>query len=399
MSKYECPVVRVTIEPHPNADAIEIAKVGGYTCIVQKGRFKTGDPAVYVPEQSVLPEWLLKLMGFWDAMNNKGLLSGSAGNRVKAIRLRGVFSQGLLIPFVFQDGDYLLPMAGEHPELGVGFDYVDVTETVVEGRDFSDYFGITKYEPQLPTNMSGRAVAGDLDVTIAYDFENIKKCPGMFADGVEVSITEKLHGTLLQVGLIPFNLWEGKPWADRCPDIGSRGFKGIVTSKGQGAKGILIDPSDTSNLYVATVIAEDLWNKLDYMRLEAGESDLDPIFLLGEVFGAGVQDLTYGQAAKAFRAFDIFVGTRATGMFAGAVEFTWLCKTVGVPTVPDLYVGPFSMSKLLELTDGNTVVGDQRQIREGVVVKAVKQPPGESRLIAKSVSEKYLLRKNATEFA
>ena len=56
MGAFECAVVRVSVETHPNADAIEIAKVGDYQSIVKKGQFNTGDLAVYIPEQAVVPE-------------------------------------------------------------------------------------------------------------------------------------------------------------------------------------------------------------------------------------------------------------------------------------------------------------------------------------------------------
>lgn len=46
MSQFSCNVVRLKIEPHPNADAIEIARVGDYRSIVRKGQFKDGALAV-----------------------------------------------------------------------------------------------------------------------------------------------------------------------------------------------------------------------------------------------------------------------------------------------------------------------------------------------------------------
>ena len=73
MSKFSCDVVRVKLEPHPNADAIEICRVGDYQFIVKKDQFKDGDLAIYIPEQAVIPEWLLKEMGFWDEGKNKGI--------------------------------------------------------------------------------------------------------------------------------------------------------------------------------------------------------------------------------------------------------------------------------------------------------------------------------------
>ena len=98
MSKFECPVVRIKIETHPNADAIEIARVGDYQSIVKKGQFQDGTLAIYIPEQSVVPESILREMGMWDEFKGKGGLAGTLGNRVKAIKLRGIVSQGLIYP-------------------------------------------------------------------------------------------------------------------------------------------------------------------------------------------------------------------------------------------------------------------------------------------------------------
>ncbi len=67
MSQFSTPVVRIdAIEAHPNADAIEIAVVGGYRCIVRKGQFLAQTPAVYISEQSVVPEGILRRIGLWD---------------------------------------------------------------------------------------------------------------------------------------------------------------------------------------------------------------------------------------------------------------------------------------------------------------------------------------------
>lgn len=231
MSAFECPVVRVTIEPHPNADAIEVAIVGGYRSIVKKGQFVTGDLAVYLPEFAVLPEWMLKGMGFWDEMNNRGTLTSSAGNRIKAIKLRGVLSQGILLGGT-RGYDHELRLSWvTKPATEDGPGQVASIEAD-EGANVAEYLGVVKWEPVIPTQMAGRVAGGDLEATIGYDFENIKKNPELFDDGMQVVMTEKLHGTLLQVGIIPQCIWEGKPWADKCPDIGE-GFKGIVTSKGR----------------------------------------------------------------------------------------------------------------------------------------------------------------------
>lgn len=389
MSKHECPVVRVTIEPHPNADAIELALVGGYVSVVKKGQFKTGDLAVYLPEQSVLPDWLLKLLGFWDDMNAKGKLSGSAGNRIKAIKLRGILSQGVLLPC------YALS------ETQIRVMNVDDTSILMQGEDAAEILGVTKYEPKVPVHMEGKVAGGDLDATLGYDFENIKKHPGLFEPGDQVIFTEKVHGTCLQVGLIPRNIWEGKPWAEKCPDVGTHGFKGIVTSKGQGAKGLMLDPTDSTNLYVESVRGMSLWDRLEGIRVQAlGHPNDKPIFMFGELFGLGIQDLSYG-AERAFVPFDIYAGTRTDGFFLKPTLFEQCCRIGQMQPAPVLYRGPFSQEVLDQWTTGDTVINPSiKQMREGVVVKAEdgSSHPRYGRRIAKSVSEQYLLRKNATEF-
>ncbi len=156
MSEFSCPVVRVTIEPHPNADAIEIARIGDYQSIVKKGQFKDGDLAVYIPEQAVVPEWLLKELGFWDAARDKGALNGALGNRVKAIRLRGIVSQGLVLE------------ARMVPALSVGPD--DSYDCPI-GWDCSTALGITKYEPPIPSHMVGKIAKSVSDAYLMREGE------------------------------------------------------------------------------------------------------------------------------------------------------------------------------------------------------------------------------------
>ena len=104
MANFEVKVVKIdSKENHPNADRLTIYKIGGYTCISNKledgsDRYNVGDLVVYIPSDSVLPEALLKKMEFWDEEKGKGVLAGSLGNRVKPLKLRGIFSEGVLYP-------------------------------------------------------------------------------------------------------------------------------------------------------------------------------------------------------------------------------------------------------------------------------------------------------------
>lgn len=367
MSTFACEVVKLRLTPHPNADQIEIANIGGYQAIVRKGIFADGQLAVYVPEQAIVPEQMLKSIGLWDEAKQKGALAGSAGNRVKAIKLRGVLSQGLV---VHVPGDVLL-----YPE----------------GYDAAEDLGITKWEPAIPANMAGRLAGADYDVTLTFDFENIKKRPDLFEVGERVSITEKLHGTFAIFGVVPAEYVIDRAWTAKQEPIvvGSRSFYGVISSKGQSAKGFLLDLNDDTNLYVRA--GKPLLQRLAEWSVERIGGT--PVYILGEIFG-DVQDLKYGHApgAVTFAAFDLYIGTRSLGEYDSDRMLVDAALSIGAGVVPELYRGPYHAEILKALTDGPTTLATG-QIREGVVVRSLDG----RRKIAKSVSEAYLLRKNATE--
>ena len=400
MSEFKCEVVRVKIVAHPNADAIEIAQVGDYQSIVKKGQFNDGDLGVYIPEQAVVPEWLLKEMGMYDEAKKKGGLAGSLGNRVKAIKLRGVLSQGLMLA-MSQDGDGYAIVS--KPSEGEAVLNLRVTDRLAEGSDAAEFLCITKYEPTLPSHMRGRIVGADLEATHKYDFDNLKKMPSMFDDGEEVVITEKIHGTLIQIGVVPTSQANEKYFGGRV----------VISSKGMGARGFVLDHTDETNLYAQAAKKHGLLEAMLEVFGEAADRQGKPIFIVGEVFGktlggAGVQDLTYTDEVLDFRAFDICLGNRGQERYFEWDHFVMATEKLGVKHVPMLYRGPYSKSVVLEHTDGPTTLVSAAprgkvspaHIREGVVVKSAVEArnPHFGRKIAKSVSEAYLLRKNATEF-
>src|ERR1700728_669342 len=90
MSTFAVTLEQLTIHEHTNADALELAQVGLCRAVVLKGQFKTGDYALYIPEQAVLPDELIEELGL------VGRLAGPQHNRVKAVRLRGQLSQGIV---------------------------------------------------------------------------------------------------------------------------------------------------------------------------------------------------------------------------------------------------------------------------------------------------------------
>ena len=76
-----------------------------------------------------------------------------------------------------------------------------------------------------------------------------------------------------------------------------------------------------------------------------------------------------------------------------------VCEGLNISRVPVLYRGPYSYDIVKQLTDGKSTY-DKNQIREGVVITPLieREDAEIGRVILKSVSEDYKLRKNGTEF-
>ena len=349
MAEFAANVVRVGIEEHPNADVLEIGKVNEVTVIVPKGKYRTGDLAAYIPEAAVVPDDVLELLGL------VGKLAGKKKNRVKAIKLRGVVSGGLL-----------------HP-LGVGR-LADVD--LAEGDDVTELLGLAKYEPPIPVSMGGQVFSAQ-GGTVKYDIDSILRYPELLPRETPTVVTEKLHGTWCCMG------WH--------PDFGD-----IVSSKGVSGRGLAfrLVEENAGNLYVRAfrVWEEWLMSVLGHHR-ETGT----PYYLLGEIFGRGVQDLHYDLPNPGFRAFDVRVGPRYLPW--PEVEAAATAHD-GPGTVPVLGVVE-DWPAAEKYVSGSTTFGG-KHVREGVVMRprdaswSVGDP--EERPIAKWVSDAFRVRKGGTEF-
>jgi hypothetical protein len=104
-------------------------------------RWREGQPCVYVPEEVVVPDDVLKQRGYWNEDKGIGLLGGKKGNRVKMRRFgpedERIESRGLLfqIDTASQPGKMVLRSDDNNPDCEV--------RVVEMGEDVSDFFGIT----------------------------------------------------------------------------------------------------------------------------------------------------------------------------------------------------------------------------------------------------------------
>ena len=351
MADFESRIHALRIEEHPNADRLELAAIGGYRCVVLKGEYKDGDLAAYIPDGAICPDWLIAELGL------EGRLAGPKENRVKAVRLRGALSQGLVYP-----------VTGER---------LRRHHLLREGSDVTDTLELVKYEPPIPTHMEGE-VESAFGKTLKYDIEDVKMYPDVLVPGEPVVMTEKLHGTWCCLG------WH--------PDFGP-----IVSSKGMSNKGLVfkLNEANEENLYVRAWMAYR--ERLEF-AFGFGRATAEPFYVLGEIHGPGIQDLHYGLAKPDLRIFDVYIGEPGQGSYldiSSDMRMVGLNVEADLLTVPMIYRGPFSEQVMLEHTDGPTTIEGAHHIREGVVIRPVQERRHSElgRVILKSVSGNHLTRR------
>lgn len=354
MSTLRVTAETLTIHEHPGADALELAQVGLYRAVVAKGAYRTGDSAVYIPEQSVLPAALIEELGL------TGRLAGGNRDRVKAVRLRGELSQGIVC----------------RPASLAG---VDLARAAADGTDFAERLGITKWVPPVPPMMNGDVEAAP-DLLPWVDIENIQRHPDVFEAGEPVVLTEKLHGSAC---LLTYVADSGRVH---------------VSSKGFGAKSLALR-EDPRNLYWRAVHGHGVAAAAARLAERLGARRVG---VFGEVYGDGVQDLAYGADGRrdtlGYAVFDVSADIDGQVRWLDAAELL----AGELPLVPRLYDGPYDAERVLELATGReTVSGRALHLREGVVIRpAVERysPVTGGRAIAKAVSPAYLTRKGGTEY-
>jgi hypothetical protein len=372
VTEFHVEAVRLrSIKAHPNADTLSIATIhDNYPVIFKTGEYKLGDLVAYVPVDSIVPdteEWA------W-------LGSEPEHRRIKAKKLRGVFSMGIITH---------LPK----PIVSLGPWY--------EGANVAAAMGITKYDPDVepeiaPTVVRGPkrprsfSVVGWLRFVWFYFFgpkppapikpPNLKHTPGKydiepfrkygkhwFEDGEIVVVSEKIHGQNASF------VHDGK--------------KLHVKSRLNWRQG----PTDSFQRVAKKY------------NLEEKLSDYPGIVLFGETYGNN-SDMPYGvrpeERAKTgdrFAAFDAFDST--TGRWLDFYEFRDLCEELKIPRVP-VYAcfvwGKSSFDAVSLFAEGESWLLGAAHLREGFVAKPARERTvNGQRVILKCAGEGYLTRKAA----
>lgn len=241
------------IEAIEGADLIHAVKIGGWTVVAQKEMgYKVGDLVVYCEIDSFIPTAIAPFLT--PAGHFPKHYNGVEGERLKTKKLKGVVSQGLLLPLS------VLTM---------------VVSELQEGLDVSFPLGIQKWEPpaeKMPDNCKG-TFPSFIPKTDQERIQNLTKQIDQWnAEGTLFEVTEKLDGSSMTVFV--------------------HGEDNGVCSRNLELK------QDSEGTFWTTAVAADLHNKI--------RSTGRNLALQGELLGPGIQGNKYQLTDFAFFVYDVF---------------------------------------------------------------------------------------------
>ncbi len=358
-----CFVAEVTeIKEIVGADNIEQAVVGGWNCIVKKGLHKVGERVVCATTDAIIPIKLSDELGVTNYLRN--------GGRVRTVKLRGVYSECLIIP---------KHKLSDPAKYDVGADVMDVLK-------------IYKYEPPVKQIQlaSGRKIRyqDNPNFHVYYKFPNLKNVPGMFTEEDTIEITRKIHGTNARYGIVKKNklsffdkvkkfLRLSDKWVEYEFVVGSHNVE-----KGSDSQGFY-DTNVWYEIEKKYEIKKKLWEyvKSNTMKPEIG----DGITLYGEIYGAGIQKgYDYGLKEIEFVGFDV----KENGEYLATYNAKLLFKDIlKLPYVEQLYYGEWSQEVQDKYVFNNFIEGTKVP-HEGIVIK---HHSGERQKIAKVINPDYLI--------
>lgn len=328
------------ILPIDGADMVECAVVDGWKVVVKKGEYHIGEHIVYCEVDCFIPSVVAPFLT-QDGRFPKEYL-GVQGEHLKTKKIRGVVSQGLILP---------LSVLGCHPD---SFD--------ADGSpDVSDRLGIVKWEPLVNTSLGGIAVGSFPSLVPKTDEERIqnlsKEWDKWQDNSLTYEVTEKLDGS-------------------SCTFYLSEDGEFEVCSRNLSLK-----ETPTNSFWIAA----RRYNIEQKMR----EIGLFGFAIQGEIVGEGIQGNIYNICGIEFYCYSIW--NVSGGRYLSMNERHDLAYELNIYHVPLLHAGysleNSTIQDILDMAEGKSNL-NPKQEREGIVFKCIKNTD----LHFKAISNKYLLK-------
>lgn len=377
MTDWAPQIVRIEkTEKHPDADSLDVCTVlGDYPVITKRGEYHPYQMACYIPIDSIVPDteqfYFLCPKAYEKYEDEQGQVQqrqlgpkypqGQVPEKyriIKAKKIRGIYSQGMLVPIpesYFEERD---PAHGPATFLNVGDSIVDI-------------FNLKKWEEPEEENLPGLKKTGTNAEKAPqgwsiphYDIDGIRKYVNCLQEDERIVLTEKIHGSNAGFSHDGTRLW-----------VKSRNF---------------YKKQDEEDMWWDIALRYDLENKL---------KPFPGMVFFGEVYGQ-VKGFRYdtviadGRLMTKVRFFDVFDTKRLR--YLDYDDRVKMITDAGLDTVPELYRGPWQgKEKMYSFAEGFTTLGG-KHIREGFVLNTLcerYEPRLNSRMQVKLVGEGYNLQK------
>lgn len=393
------------ITPIEGYDRVELAHVGGWTVVVGKNEFHSGDPAIYFEIDSKLPEV--------EPFTNMEFLAKKK-YKIKTQKMCKSISQGLLM----SAANFGWTICKKNND-----NLTDIIVGIVDDKDCYHW-----------TNDESRFLTKQLGVTYAAADDNIRKA----ASADKYKKMAQRHGKLFSKQ--PFRWLMKRTWGkkllfiffgkkrdkntwpawvsktdeervqnmvwilnDKEPWIATEKIDGTSTTftlkRGRGfhkdefyvcSRNVCFDKPDKTcyydtNVYIEMAEKYDIYNKMTEM-LHNDFADCDWITIQGETYGPGIQKRDYHAPAHDFMTFNFITSKKGRWGTEEMVEY--LLKEKGIPCVPILdnnYILPDTVEELLDYATGESIC--DHDLREGIVFRSKDGSKS-----FKAVSNEYLLK-------
>ena len=391
------------ITPIEGYDRVELARVGGWWCIVQKGQFTVGDPAIYFEVDSKVPSDR-ECFAFLAKRKYK----------IKTLRMCGVISQGLLM----HANDFGWEIFDNHDggEYGIMDNEAVIHNYNDESRFLTKILGVTHIEDeenkpaprvdkykamaqrrpnifkqkwarwfmrrewgrkimffffgQKKKKSSETAFPTKFPYVHKSDEERIENMPFLLKDKQPWIKTQKIDGTSSTYILARGRFGKLEKY------VCSRNVRQLTPSQKTYHKDI------EENVY--WMMAEK-YHIFDFLEKYLYENKLDYVCLQGETAGPSLQGNPHKFKEICFFGYNFI---RSDSGRMNSIEAAQICQSVGIPWVPiadSNYILPDDMETLKLDADGPCIVGEG--MREGWVCRSY-----DGKLSFKNVSREYLLK-------
>ena len=400
-------VVKIdNITPIPGYDRVELAHVGGWTIVVGKGEFKTGDPAIYFEIDSKLPE--VQPFTDMDFLAKKKY-------KVKTQRMCKSISQGLLMSA--KNFGWSICGCGTGGDTSVHDGIVEPDGTIHliddESRFLTERLNVTYATPEDNARKANSADKykrmaqrngklfshqpfrwlmrrdwgkkllfvffgrkGDKKSAwpawvVKTDEERVQNMPWIVEDRSPWVATEKIDGTSTTFTM--------------------RKHKGIFGTRYEFlvcSRNVVFDKPDKKCFYDTNVYTEmaEKYHAEEVLRklLDEVFPNAEWVTIQGETFGEGVQKRDYSLNGHDFRAFNLITSDKGRLNSYKAANIVHPYGIEWVPILNTALVLPTTVDDLLAFATGKSVIDGKP--REGIVFRS--QDGTKS---FKAVSNEYLL--------